>query len=345
MGPVRFGLLGYGAWGSHHARALANTPGAELVAIAARSAATCDRARAEHPSARVYSDYAELLRREELDAVDVVLPSHLHYEAAKAVLDSGRHLLLEKPMALRLEQCDELITMARAQGKVLAVGHELRLSSLWGKVKEMIEAGAIGTPRYGLVELWRRPYRPGAEGWRHDVGRVGSWILEEPIHFFDLARWYFAGVGEPVSVYARASSKQSGHPGLQDNFSAFVNFPGGAYAVVSQTLAAYEHHQVVKLTGTRGALLASWGGEMDRTLHPAFSLKYHDGRQVAEVPVGRPAGELYELQDEVAMMVRAVREGPPPPVTGDDGRWAVALCLAAQHSVESGAVVLLGPAP
>jgi myo-inositol 2-dehydrogenase/D-chiro-inositol 1-dehydrogenase len=343
MQPVRFGLVGYGAWGSHHARALAKTPGAELVAIAAHSVGSCERARAEHPTSRVYADFADMLRREELEAVDVVLPSYLHHEAAKAVLSSGRHLLLEKPMALRLDHCDEMIALARAQGKVLAIGHEFRLSSLWGKVKEMIDAGAVGTPLYGLIELWRRPYRQGSGGWRYDLGRVGNWILEEPIHFFDMASWCFAAAGPPETVFARASSKQPGHPELQDNFSAILTFPGGAYAVISQTLAAYEHHQVVKITGTHGALWASWSGAMDRTFQPAFSLKYHDGQQVTEVPITKITGEVYELEDEMAMMVRAVREGRPPAVTGEEGRRSVALCLAAQQSVDTGAVVPLRP--
>jgi myo-inositol 2-dehydrogenase/D-chiro-inositol 1-dehydrogenase len=336
---VRFGLIGYGAWGGHHARALAQAPGAELTAVAARTAESRDRARADHPSVRVYSDYTELLRREELDAIDVVLPSHLHHAAARAALEAGRHVLLEKPMALTVGHCDDLIELARARGCVLAVGHEMRLSSLWGKVKEMIDAGAVGRPLYLLVELWRRPYRLGADGWRYDVGRVGNWVLEEPIHFFDLARWYLAGAGEPVSVYARANSKQVGHPELQDNFSAVLNFPGGAYAVISQTLAAHEHHQAVKLTGTQGSLWATWGGAADRTPRPTFSLRHHDGRETHDVPIARTAGEFYELEDEVAMMVRAVRDGATVAAGGEDGRWAVALCLAAQRSVESGAVV------
>jgi myo-inositol 2-dehydrogenase/D-chiro-inositol 1-dehydrogenase len=341
MQPVRFGLIGYGAWGCHHARALTKTPGAELTAIAARSTATCDKAQANHPAARVYSDYQELLRREELDAVDVVLPSHLHYEVGRSVLESGRHLLLEKPMALTLRHCDELIALADSRGKLLAIGHEMRLSALWGKIKEMLDAGAIGTPLYGLIELWRRPYRLGADGWRYDSKRVGNWILEEPIHFFDLARWYFASAGEPLAVCAHANSKQPVHPELQDNFSALVTFPSGAYVVLSQTLAAYEHHQMVKLTGTNGALWASWDGDMDRTLHPTYSLKHHDGQAVTDVPITRIPGELFELEDEMAMLVQAIQANRPPAVTGTDGRWAVALCLAAQCSVDSGAVIEL----
>lgn len=342
MNEVRFGLIGYGAWGSHHAAAIARTGGARLVAIAARSAPTREKARKTYPDARVYEDYHELLYREELDAVDVVLPTHLHYEAARAVLESGRHLLLEKPMAADLRQCDDLLALAEAQGRLIAVGHELRHASLWGKVKELVEVGAVGEPQYLLIELWRRPYRQGSEGWRYDIARVGNWILEEPIHFFDLARWYLAGLGEPISVHARANSRQAGHPELQDNFSAIVDFPKGAYAVVSQTLSAFEHHQVVKLTGTRGALWASWGGEMDRTLHPIFSLRYHDGEKVSEVPLAKITGEVFELEDEMAMTVQAVRAGGPIAATGLDGRCAVAMCLAAQQSVNTGQTVSLG---
>jgi myo-inositol 2-dehydrogenase/D-chiro-inositol 1-dehydrogenase len=339
MSTVRFGLIGYGAWGRHHARAIAATEGAELVAIAARSEPTRTTARTDHPAAHVYEDYRALLQQEQLDVVDVVLPTYLHHEAARAVLESGRHLLLEKPMALRVAQCDELIALAQARGKCLAIGHELRLSSLWGKMKERIDAGAVGRPLYLLIELWRRPYRLGAEGWRYDLQRVGNWILEEPIHFFDLARWYLAGAGEPVSVFARANSKQEGHPELQDNFSALVTFPGGAYAVVSQTLAAFEHHQVVKLTGTGGALWASWSGALDRDFHPRFSLQYHDGAKTETIPITKITGEVYELEDEMAMMVRAVRDGGPVAATGTDGKWSVALCLAAQHSVDSGQIM------
>lgn len=341
MKPVRFGLIGYGAWGSHHARAIASIQGAQLVAIAAHSEKSCAAARADHPHTHVLSGYHELLQHDDLEVVDVVLPSYLHHEVAAAVLQSGRHLLLEKPMALSLAHCDELIALAKGRGCLLAIGHEFRLSSLWGKVKEMLEAGAIGDPLYCLIELWRNPYRLGADGWRYDLQRVGNWILEEPIHFFDLARWYFAQAGEPVSVYARANGKRPDHPELQDNFTAVLDFPRGKYAVISQTLAGYEHHQVVKITGTTGALWASWSGALDRTQHPTFGLKHFDGEQIHEIPIAKITGEVYELADELACLVAAIRDGHPLHCTGEDGRWSVALCLKAQESVDKGEVVSL----
>lgn len=336
MAAVRFGLIGYGAWGSHHARAIAKTNGAELAAIAARSGATREAAAKDYPQADVYGDYRELIGRDDIDAVDIVLPTHLHHEVASAVLRAGKHLLLEKPMALSIEHCNDLMRLARENGRLLAIGHELRLSSLWGKVKELVDAGFIGAPRYVLVELSRRPYRLGAEGWRFDINRVGSWILEEPIHFFDLARWYLARAGDPTSVYAAASARDASRPELQDNFSAIMKFAGGAFATVTQTLAAFEHHQTVKVTGTKGALWASWSGAMDRTFHPTFSLRAFDGEQVTDIPIEKITGEVYELEDELALMVGAIREGKPLCATGEDGRWSVAMCLAAEQSIKLG---------
>jgi myo-inositol 2-dehydrogenase/D-chiro-inositol 1-dehydrogenase len=339
---VRFGLVGFGAWGQHHANAISVTEGAQLVAIAARSAASVSAARAAYPAAHLYGDFRELLARDDLDVVDVVVPSHLHHEVAMAALAAGKHLLLEKPMGVTLAQCDDMIRSAQQQGRLLAVGHELRLSSMWGKAKRMIDDGFIGTPLYALVELSRNPYRLGADGWRYDIARVGSWILEEPIHFFDLARWYLEAAGEPERIYATANSRQQDRPELHDNFSAILHFRGNAYAVISQTLAAFEHHQTIKVTGTSGALWASWSGAMDRTRHPTFSLRAFGGQHVTTVPIEKPTGELFELEDQIARLVAAVRHGEPLHCTAHDGRWSVAMCLAAEKSVKSGQVVPLG---
>ncbi|MFV1966037.1 MAG: Gfo/Idh/MocA family protein [Pirellulaceae bacterium] len=339
--PVRFGLIGYGAWGRHHARAIAKTAGAQLVAIAEFSEASQAAAREAHPDVDVGGDYRELVQRSDLDVVDVIVPNRVHHEVATAVLSSGKHLLLEKPMCLTTEECDDVLRLAKDNQLQVAINHEFRMSSLWGKVKELVEEGLVGEPQYVLVELSRNPYRSGSEGWRFDIQRVGNWILEEPIHFFDLARWYLSSVGTPESVYAAANSRQPDHPELQDNCSAIMKFTGGAYAVVSQTLSAFEHHQTVKLTGTQGAIWASWSGAMDRTEHPTFFLKAFDGEKLEELAIARSAGELFELEDHMALMRDAVRDGRPLACTGEDGKWSVAMCLATQKSVETGRPVMI----
>jgi len=121
-----------------------------------------------------------------------------------------------------------------------------------------------------------------------------------------------------------------------------VNFPEGRYAVVSQTLAAWEHHQTVKITGTTGALWATWSGAMDRTFEPTFSLKVQRGETLETVPLEKPSGEVYELVDEVAAVVKAIREGTKPPCTAEDGWWSTAMCLKAAESLRTGQPVALG---
>lgn len=340
---IRFGVIGYGGWGSCHARAIDAVAGAQVAALCARSEESCARAKADFPSAIVSSDWNELVANDELDALVVVVPSFLHFEMARAALNAGKHLLLEKPMALTTADCLSLTRLAKEKGVCLALGHELRLSSLWGKMKALIDEGYIGDPKYALVELSRRPYRPGADGWRYDINRVGDWILEEPIHFFDFARWCLEGSGNPERVYAVANSRQPDHPELQDNFSATVHFEGGPYAIITQTLAAFEHHQTAKVTGTKGALWASWSGAMDRTRHPTFSLRGSQGEEAESFAIERTPGEIFELEEQVSTMVSAIRTGSPVHANGLDGAWSVEMCLAASRSIESGQVEALSP--
>ena len=336
-----FGLAGFGAWGRMHAQCIAACPDAELKAIVAPSEATRAEARSLYPSATVHADVDSMLAAGGLDVVDIVTPSHTHLDACSAALEAGCHVLLEKPMALSVKDCRTIVDLASSKNRMLAIGHELRLSSQWGEVKRRIDQGVIGTPRYVLVELSRKPYRLGASGWRYDGARVGSWVLEEPIHFFDLARWYLSGEGDPATVYAVGNSIDPSRPHLHDNFSAIMKYESGAYAVVSQTLAAFEHHQTVKVAGTKGAIWAAWGGAMDRTLEPSFSLRVFDGKEVEEVKMTQKSGEVFELREEIAMCVRCIREGTAPIATGMDGLWSTALCLAAEQSIETGKTVNL----
>jgi myo-inositol 2-dehydrogenase / D-chiro-inositol 1-dehydrogenase len=102
---VRFGLIGYGLFGKHHAAAIQRATNAELVGIAVRSESSRTVAGAEHPRVTIHEHYEELLARDDVDVIDIVVPNHLHFPMALAALKSGKHVLLEKPMALTVEQC------------------------------------------------------------------------------------------------------------------------------------------------------------------------------------------------------------------------------------------------
>ena len=332
MKALRVGLIGYGAWGRHHADAIAETPGLELCGICARSEASLASARERH-GVLATSDWREILAA--ADAVDIVLPTHLHHEVARAALVAGKHVLLEKPMALDAEQCADLIATARASGRVLYVAHEFRLSSQWGRMRGLIEEGAIGTPLCATIDLWRRPYRLGADRWRYDPRRVGSWVLEEPIHFFDLCCWWLAGHGAPASVYARASRLPGTPEGLWDNLTATLNWAWGVHATVTQSLAICEHHLAAKVVGEQGSLLAFWDGEMDRTTHPTAALKLFRNGTLEELPIAA-SGESFELRTELSRFAAACRGGAGPPITPEEAALGVRICHAAEASIASG---------
>ncbi len=334
--PVRFALAGFGAWGRYHATAIQTNPDALLTAIAAPSPASRAAAAEAYPEARIFSDPMEMIQSIDCDVVDIVTPSHTHRTLAETALASGRFVLLEKPMATTLDDCAAIVRAAEEAEGRLAIGHELRLSSQWGEIHRIIASGTIGQPQYVLVELSRKPYRRGADGWRYDPDRVGSWVLEEPIHFFDLARWYLAGSGEPVELVAYGNSHDPARPTLYDNFSALLRCADGAYAVVSQTLAAFEHHQTVKVSGTRGAVWAGWSGALDRTTEPTSFLRVFDGEQLVDEHLPRASGEVFELHEEIAACVRCVRHGAAPIATARDGLWSAGLCILAEESIRRG---------
>jgi len=322
--PVRVGIVGGGRWAAMHRAALENV-GAPLAAVLVR---TSDSARRLQDAWRVPAD-TELERflAHEMEAVVVASPNHLHAEHAVAALEAGKHVLVEKPMAITVEDCDRILGAARASERVLAVGHEMRVFRLFEALRE--EAGGLGAPQHLDLRLFRRPYRSGASGWKQDPAKLGSSILEEPIHYLDLARWY---LGEVAEVQAWAVSRP-GRESLHENLDVRLTFRNGAQALVTRTIAGFEHHVRCDLNAEDGALRARWDGRQDTDEDPSVSLWTQDGDGIRTVPVPQRTGHAFDLPRQTAAFLRAVSEGTPVPADGHDGRVAVALCVAVEESL------------
>lgn len=332
---LRYGLIGFGRFGQLHARAIARTEGAALAAICTRTEASAAAARDAHPGVRIVRDWRELVADPALDVIDVVVPNHLHADIAVAALEAGRHVLLEKPMATTVADCDRIVAAVERTGRLLSVGLELRLSIQWGRIKQLIEEGAVGRPRYVNVSLFRHPYRPGAGGWRHAGREVGSWILEEPVHFYDLAMWYMAALGAPISVIAHGTA--AGEPGMFDNFTSTVRFEGGAYATVTQSLAGFGHYLVVEVAGTTGGIRAAWAGADAASETPTFELLVGPtGMAPPErVALDGASGEVFELEEQIRRVTQAFAAGRTL-VDAREARKSVVVCLEAERSVREG---------
>jgi myo-inositol 2-dehydrogenase/D-chiro-inositol 1-dehydrogenase len=337
---LRFGLIGYGLWGRHHARAIALTPGATLTAIACRTEDTAAAAARAFPGLPVFRDYRALLARTDVDVADVVVPNALHVEVGVAALEAGKDVLLEKPLAPTLEGCDRLIAAAARTERVLSVGHEVRLSHQWGAIKTLIDAGDLGNVSSAVMSLFRFPYRPGSGGWRHEARQVGSWMMEELVHHVDLLLWYFARHGDPVAVTAVGHGRR-GDPALADGVACTLRFPGSRWAVITLSLTGFEYHLVAEVVGTEGAVRGWWSGGQDRTREARFELRVR--RRGATAPEAIPlatSGELFELEEQLRRAVAAFRERRAL-VSPLEARKAVAVCLAAEQSLREGREVPL----
>ena len=344
---MRFGLIGFGAWGRHHAQAIAGLPGLELTAIACDTDETAQAARSAYPGAHVSRDWRELVAMSDLDVVDVVAPNHLHAPIAIGALQAGKDVLLEKPMAVTLDECDVLLEAERQSGRLVSVGHELRQSAQWGRVKSLIDRDAIGAPLFLNFSLFRNFYRPGAGSWRYDPARVGSWLLEEMVHHFDLALWYFARNGDPVSLRAYGNKRAGRDPGLFDNVSILVRYANGAYVTINQCVAGFEHSLVLEVAGTDGAIRTHWSGTMDRDGDAEFDLRVQPKgfpiergvRECERIMIAK-SGEVYELTEQIRLTMEgfAARRALVPAV---EARKRVLMCLAAEESLLTGREIAL----
>ncbi|MBS7702119.1 Gfo/Idh/MocA family protein [Chelatococcus asaccharovorans] len=335
----RVALAGFGAWGQMHARALAAIPEAELVAIYCHGDTSAAAAAALAPGVPVFRRYDDVLALDALDVVNIAVPNDRHAAFAMAALKAGHHVFLEKPLGLSLDECDAVLAAAHAAGRMVAVNHELRVSHQWGEVRETIAAGDIGQVTHQHFSLFRHAFRPGSGGWRRDPARVGSWILEELVHFVDLVLWYARENGPPVRLLAQSTSPS----GLSDTVSVLMTWADGSTALVTQCLAGFQHHTLLEIAGTAGALRTWWAGAYDRTAHPSFALDVQRrGASEVETIAIPQSGEIFELEENMRRALRGFHTGDLV-MPAHDARAAVGLCLAIEQSIrEGGAVELSG---
>jgi myo-inositol 2-dehydrogenase/D-chiro-inositol 1-dehydrogenase len=318
-----------------HAQTIVRIAGLELAAIVARSDASATDAKHDHPLATIHRSLDTLLADPRIDLVDIVSPNARHAEMAIAALGAGKHVLLEKPLATTLEDGERVAAAAERSGLYLGVGLELRASKQWKRIRELIDDGAIGRPTYANFTLFRRPFRPGANNWRRTTSEVGSWILEEPIHYFDLLLWYFHASGLPTRVTAHGVPSPLGAR-MFDTMTATLSFGDGAFATFSQCVAGFEHSLVLELIGTEGALRTWWAAAMDRSRTPRFELKLRArGDSEPHVVPIEASGEVFELEEELRGLITGVPTRRPL-VSAREALAALRLCLDAERAIASG---------
>lgn len=330
-----FGMIGAGRWAEVHKAALEQL-GAKLSNVLVSSEASKKRVE------RDWGISASLDMQSFLgygtEAVIVASPNYLHATHSISCLNAGKHVLVEKPFATNLEDASRMLEAAKAANKHLANGLEMRVFGLFAKVKELLDKGAIGKPLHLKLDLWRRPYSTGAGGWKTDPSKLGSSILEEPIHYLDLARWYLKDTcGEPTTVQAWSNSRP-GRDYLHENLDIRLEYSDSTQALVTRSIAAAEHSITLQIVGELGSLRASWHGRMDLDKHPSARLYLHNSgnRDLAalELAVEQKTGHAYDLAKQTKAFIDAIKTGSSPAASAEDGYASVALCLAVDKSLQ-----------
>jgi predicted dehydrogenase len=341
---VRVGLVGSGFVTSIHYEALRSLPGAHVVAVASPSASHAERFAAERGIARHFSDFRALLDLRELDMVVLGLPNDLHCEAACLAAQAGKHVVVEKPMAMNLAECDRMIAACERAGVMLGYAEELCFAPKYVRLKQLIEEGAFG--KVHLVKQSEKHDGPHAD-WFFDIGRSGGGVtFDMGCHAIEFFRWLLGGGLETgkariETVYAQMGTYVHGRKTTGDDEAALLlTFEGGAVGLAEESWT--------KPGGMddRAEVFGSDGQAYADLLHGnslrAFSRR---GYGYAVEKAGSTAGWSFPIYQEIwnygfpqemEHFVSCVRAGSPPRENGHDGRAVVEAVCALYESAAHG---------
>lgn len=355
MAPVSVGLVGYGFSGStFHAPVMAAVDGLRLAAVVSGRP---ERVAAHWPGVRVCRYLHEMLEDASLDLVVLTSPNTEHYPQAKAALQAGKHVVVEKPFTVTSREAEDLIDCARTHGLILSVYHNRRWDNDFLTVRRIVSSGLLGR-LHGYEARFDR-FRPQVrDRWReHDV--PGSGILYDlGPHLIDQALVLF---GPPQTVTADLAIQRAGGQAV-DWFSVVLGYPGLRAVLSAGTLVKAPGPRFV-LHGDRGSFVKHGLDPQEDALKRGERPPADDDSADAEAANGgwgADAPERYgvltteveglEVESRIATdlgcyqayyraVAEAVRDGGPPPVSADDGRQTIRIIELAMESHAMGRCV------
>lgn len=329
--PVTLGLIGAGRIGTNHAEILANRlPAVRLSSIYDPVRDSAARLATALGVAHVADTVDELLAAD-LDGVVISSPARTHTELVIAAANAGKHVFVEKPMAVTLADADRAVAAVDAAGVVLQVGFNRRFAPGFAAARAAVDAGTIGTPQL-MRSLTRDPGPFTA-----DPAQIPPWtiFLETLIHDFDTLCWLNPSA-RPVRVTAladalvRPDAKASGH---LDTAVVTIEFDNGAIAIAEASFSALYGYDVRgEVFGSAGMVTAGDVRTTDLTSFTASGISVDSSRRDTDLLRDAYLGEFEAF-------AQAIRTGGPSPVPGADARRALSVALAAIASVEKGTAV------
>jgi UDP-N-acetylglucosamine 3-dehydrogenase len=201
---INIAILGSGFMGQTHAAGFSQIDDVNIVGVSSRSREKAE-ALAKDTGCESFTDDMELLRDPRIEAVSITVPTHLHRDYTVAALEAGKHVLVEKPMALTVSECDDMIAAAEKSGKVLMVAQVLRFWPEYMRMKEILDSGELGEPL--AATALRLSNFPRWGEWFSDPALTGGAVHDLQIHDVDTLNWFF---GQPQMVHSLGHKQEGG---------------------------------------------------------------------------------------------------------------------------------------
>ena len=343
-GPVRVGIIGSQFQAHCHAASISMIEGdMSVVAVASPTSSHAQALADLYRIPRVYTDYKELVKDAEIEAVTIASPNSLHCEMVVAMAEAGKHVICEKPLCVTLDEADRMIEACRAHGVLLLYAEELFFAPKYAKAKEMADSGAFG--KVHLIKQSEKHFGPHAE-WFWDVKRAGGGaLLDLGCHGIAFAYW-FLGRPKILSLYSHLGTYVHGDKTqLDDEAVTVVEFEGNAFSIIENSWARRGGmDDRIEVYGEGGLTMANL--LMGNALQ-TYS-EYGFGYAVEKAPTttgwSYPVFEElwnYGFPQEMRHFARAIRGLEAPQATGEDGKVVLEAVYAGYASAGLGQKVRL----
>jgi predicted dehydrogenase len=323
---IRIGVIGYGYWGPNVVRNLRGLDGCRVSAVCDQSPAALKRIKQAHPDLPVTTQSSELLESPEIDAIAVVTPVYAHFKLAKAALENGKHVFVEKPFTSTVQQAEELIELAERKNLKIMVDHTFLFTGAVRKIRELVDDGVLGSLYY------YDSTRVNLGLFQHDVSVV--WDLAP----HDLSIMSFLIPEEPEAVIATGQAHLNGHV---DVAFLTVYFPGNTIAHINVNWLSPVKVRTTLIGGEKKMLV--WNDlEADEKIKIYDKgVQMSNGQGLYELMVSYRSGDMWAprieqaeaLRVELGYFIDSIVENRTPINDGVAGLRVVKLLEAADRSL------------
>jgi len=342
MKTLNFAIVGCGRISSRHAQALMDLQKTHDV----RLTAVCDviEGRANAAAAKygvtAYTDYRQLLDDPNVDVVSVCVPSGLHSQMGQEAARAGKHVLMEKPISLTLDEADALIDTCEREGVTLAVVLQNRFNPPMRELRALVDSGRLGSLYLANATVrWYRPQEYYEDGWHGTWAMDGGALMNQSIHHIDALLWFMGDV-RTVNAY---TSTLAHHMEAEDVGVAALQFVNGGLGTIEGSTLTYPENLEgsVALFGQHGSVKVGGTALNRKVFWKVEGSLEHEREMLMREAVDPPSVYGYSHREQIIEMIDSIREGRLPSTHGREARRSLELVRAIYDSSTEGREIVL----